>query len=157
MATYLNLIKKLMQPDAIPFARHAATLEQLLTVFEDDVVVQRLLKAGRHNHEGRERVDEEGFMMGECTKMQALLKVEGVERVDEIWPWAGKGPETMTYLPAQDGGGAVTHCVLVEVWRLPASNTLYGCMLPLTRDGHTIEWVIGTLRERTRAAAPWLE
>jgi len=31
MATYLNLIKKLMKPDAIPFARHARTMSELVT------------------------------------------------------------------------------------------------------------------------------
>ena len=28
------------------------------------------------------------------------------------------------------GGGAVTHCVLVEVWQDPDTQTLYGCMQP---------------------------
>jgi len=47
MATYLNLIKKLMQPDAIPSAQRATTMPDLATSFRNDPLVQRLLKAGR--------------------------------------------------------------------------------------------------------------
>ena len=47
MATYLNLIKKLMKPNAIPSAQRARTMRELVTSFRNDPVVQRLLKAGR--------------------------------------------------------------------------------------------------------------
>ena len=64
MPTYLNLIKKLIEPSAIPSAQRARTMLDLVTSFRNDALVQRLLKAGRHNHEGRQRVDEEGLMLG---------------------------------------------------------------------------------------------
>ncbi|MCD6327504.1 hypothetical protein J7M28_08125 [bacterium] len=38
-----------------------------------------------------------------CGKVEHLLRVPGVEYVDEMAPWAGKGPDSMTYLPGRDG------------------------------------------------------
>jgi len=45
MATYLNLIKRLMQLDEAQFARRASTMSELVLSFRNDPVVQRLLKA----------------------------------------------------------------------------------------------------------------
>ncbi|HUT03268.1 MAG TPA: hypothetical protein VM163_05195 [bacterium] len=48
MATYLYIIKKLMQPNAIPSAQRARLMSDLVMSFRNDPLVQRLLKAGRH-------------------------------------------------------------------------------------------------------------
>ena len=45
---------------------------------------------------------ERGMCWGERTKMKQLLDAPGVMAIADMWPWAGKGPEAVAYLP----GGA---------------------------------------------------
>ena len=47
MATYLNLIKKIIKLDAIPLASGAMTMADLADSLQNDPHIQRLLKAGR--------------------------------------------------------------------------------------------------------------
>ena len=47
MATYLELIKKLMKPDGIRFVVRPRSIPELVISFRNDPVVQHLVKAGR--------------------------------------------------------------------------------------------------------------
>jgi len=49
MATYLDLIKKLMKPDGIRLLGRPSSVPELAISFRNDPVVQRLLKAGRRD------------------------------------------------------------------------------------------------------------